>query len=147
MPHKRSFKLAIIFASLLLYILSFTQDAFVVNDMNVEKVFSSLEILVMGGIAFLGGGLLEQLILNANPLYVLTLVFFLMDKPLAIKTGLGALVLAALFLTWNEILVAESCRTAVINSLAWGYWLWLGSITSLCIGVLWYFYRNRTVVE
>ena len=101
MPHNRSYKLAIIFTSLLLYILSFTQDAFVVNDMNVEKVFSSLEILAMGSIAFLGGGLLEQLIWNANPLYVLTIVFFLMDKPLAVKTRLGALVLAPLFLTWN----------------------------------------------
>ena len=78
MPHNRSFKRAIIFPSLLLYILSFTQDAFVVNDMNVEKVFSSLEILAMGTFAFLGGGLLEQLIWNVNPLYVLTIVFFLM---------------------------------------------------------------------
>ena len=147
MPPNRPLKLAIIFASLMLYILSFTQDAFVVNDMNVEKVFSSLEILAMGTFAFLGGGLLEQLIWNANPLYVLTIVFFLMDKSLAVKTGLGALVLAALFLTWNEILVAESGRTAAITSLEWGYWLWLGSIASLCIGVLWYFYRNRTVVE
>ena len=146
MPHKRSFKRAIILTSLLLYIFSFTQDAFVVIDMNVEKVFSSLEILVMGSMAFLGGGLLEQLIWNANPLYVLTIVFFLMDKPLAVKTGLGTLVLAALFLTWNEILVAESGRTAAITSLEWGYWLWLGSIASLCIGVLWYFYENRTVV-
>ena len=101
MPPNRPLKQAIIFTSLLLYILSFTQDAFVVNDMNVEKVFSSLEILAMGSIAFLGGGLLEQLIWNANPLYVLTIVFFLMGKPLAVKTRLGALVLAPLFLTWN----------------------------------------------
>ena len=147
MPPNRPLKLAIIFASLMLYILSFTQDAFVVNDMNVEKVFSSLEILAMGTFAFWGGGLLEQLIWNANPLYLLTIVFFLMDKPLAVKTGLGAIVLAALFLTWNEILVAESGRTAQITSLELGYWLWLGSIVSLCVGVLWYFYGNRTVVE
>ena len=147
MNKKQTTKYAIIFTSLLLYILSFTQDAFVVNDMNVEKVFSSLEILAMGTFAFLGGGLLEQLIWNANPLYLLTIVFFFMDKPLAVKTGLGALVLAALFLTWNEILVTESGRTAQISSLEWGYWLWLGSIASLCIGVLWYFYGNRTVVE
>ena len=147
MNKKQTTKYAIIFTSLLLYILSFTQDAFVVNDMNVEKIFSSLEILAMGTFAFLGGGLLEQLIWNANPLYLLTIVFFLMDKPLAVKTGLGAIVLAALFLTWNEILVAESGRTAQITSLELGYWLWLGSIVSLCIGVLWYFYGNRTVVE
>ena len=115
MPHNRSFILAIVLTSLLLYILSFTQDAFVVNDMNVEKVFSSLEILAMGTFAFLGGGLLEQLIRNANPLYLLTIVFFLMDKPLAVKTGLGAFVLATLFLTWNKILVAESGRTAQIS--------------------------------
>ena len=147
MPPNRPLKRAIIFTSLMFYILSLTQDAFVVNDMNVEKIFSSLEILVMGTFAFLGGGLLEQLIWNANPLYLLTIVFFLMDKPLAVKTGMGALILAALFLTWNEILVAESGRTAQISSLEWGYWLWLGSIASLCIGVLLYFYRNRTVVE
>ena len=147
MPPNRPLKRAIIFTSLMFYILSLTQDAFVVNDMNVEKIFSSLEILAMGTFAFLGGGLLEQLIWNANPLYLLTIVFFLMDKPLAVKTGMGALILAALFLTWNEILVAESGRTAQISSLEWGYWLWLGSIASLCIGVLLYFYRNRTVVE
>ena len=147
MNNKQTTKYAIIFTSLLLYILSLTQDAFVVNDMNVEKIFSSLEILAMGTFAFWGGGLLEQLIWNANPLYLLTIVFFLMDKPLAVKTGLGAIVLAALFLTWNEILVAESGRTAQITSLELGYWLWLGSIVSLCVGVLWYYYGNRTVVE
>ena len=147
MNKNQTTKYAIIFTSLLLYILSLTQDAFVVNDMNVEKIFSSLEILAMGTFAFWGGGLLEQLIWNANPLYLLTIVFFLMDKPLAVKTGLGAIVLAALFLTWNEILVAESGRTAQITSLELGYWLWLGSIVSLCVGVLWYFYGNRTVVE
>ena len=147
MNKKQTTKYAIIFTSLLLYILSLTQDAFVVNDMNVEKIFSSLEILAMGTFAFWGGGLLEQLIWNANPLYLLSIVFFLMDKPLAVKTGLGAIVLAALFLTWNEILVAESGRTAQITSLELGYWLWLGSIVSLCVGVLWYFYGNRTVVE
>ena len=147
MNKKQTTKYAIISASLMFCILSLTQDAFVVNDMNVEKIFSSLEILAMGTFAFLGGGLLEQLIWNANPLYLLSIVFFLMDKPLAVKTGLGAIVLAALFLTWNEILVAESGRTAQITSLELGYWLWLGSIVSLCVGLLWYFYGNRTVVE
>ena len=101
MPPNRPLKRAIIFTSLMFYIISINQDAFVVNDMNVEKVFSSLEILAMGTFAFLGGGLLEQLIWNANPMYLLTIVFFLMDKPLAVKTGMGALVLAALFLNWK----------------------------------------------
>jgi hypothetical protein len=87
MPPNRQVKRAITSTNLLLCILSLTKDAFVVNDMNVEKVFSCLEILVMGSFAFLGGGLLIQLIWNANPLYALTIVFFLMDNPLAVKTG------------------------------------------------------------
>jgi len=67
-----------LFLSLLVFIVSLTQKALTYNDFDGQKIHSSVSLLFMGGLAILGGGLLEWIIWLANPFYFLGL--FLLFK-------------------------------------------------------------------
>ena len=69
--------------SLTVFIVSLTQTALTYNDFDGQKIHSSLSLLFMGGLAILGGGLLEWFIWLANPLYVLALIFLLIEVLIA----------------------------------------------------------------
>lgn len=93
----------------------------------------------MGGLAILGGGLLEWIIWLANPLYFLAIIFLFKSNKTSIKFSVAATILALSFTTWKEILAAENGRTATVESLNLGYWLWVLSLTILSIGTIYYF--------
>ena len=132
-------KTYILLISLTVFIVSLTQTALTYNDFDGQKTHSSLSLLFMGGLAILGGGLLEWFIWLANPLYVLALIFFYKSKKTSIVVSIIATILAISFTTWNEILAAENGRTATIESLNLGYWLWVLSLALLSIGTIYYF--------
>jgi hypothetical protein len=125
--------------SLTVFIVSLTQTALTYNDFDGQKIHSSLSLLFMGGLAILGGGLLEWFIWLANPLYVLALIFFFKSNKTSKVVSITATILALSFTTWKEILAAENGRTATIESLNLGYWLWVLSLTILSIGTIYYF--------
>ncbi len=125
--------------SLTVFIVSLTQTALTYNDFDGQKIHSSLSLLFMGGLAILGGGLLEWFIWLANPLYVLALIFFFKSNKTSKVVSITATILALSFTTWKEILAAENGRTATIVSLNLGYWLWVLSLTILSIGTIYYF--------
>ncbi|MBL0065623.1 MAG: hypothetical protein IPP38_11555 [Bacteroidetes bacterium] len=93
----------------------------------------------MGGLAILGGGLLEWLIWLANPVYIFALIFFYKSNKTSKLVSIIATILALSFTTWKEILAAENGRTATIESLNLGYWLWVLSLTLLSIRTIYYF--------
>ena len=125
--------------SLTVFIVSLTQTALTYNDFDGQKIHSSLSLLFMGGLAILGGGLLEWFIWLANPLYVLALIFFFKSNKTSRVVSIVATFLALSFTTWKDILAAENGRTATIESLNLGYWLWVLSLTILSIGTIYYF--------
>ena len=125
--------------SLTVFIISLTQTALTYNDFDGQKIHSSLSLLFMGGLAILGGGLLEWFIWLANPLYILALIFFFKSNKTSRMVSIVATFLALSFTTWKEILAAENGRTATIESLSLGYWLWVLSLTILSIGTIYYF--------
>jgi hypothetical protein len=125
--------------SLTVFIVSLTQSALTYNDFDGQKIHSSLSLLFMGGLAILGGGLLEWFIWLANPLYILALIFFFKSNKTSRVLSIVATLLALSFTTWKEILAAENGRTATIESLNLGYWLWVLSLTILSIGTIYYF--------
>ena len=129
-------KTFILLVSLALYMVSLTQTAITYNDYDGQKTLSSLSLLMIGGIAFLGGGLLETIIWWANPLYFLALVMFFKSSKTSRKVSAAAAILSLTFTTWDEILAAESGRTGKIESLNLGYWLWLFSMAIFAIGSL-----------
>jgi hypothetical protein len=132
----REIKFTTIGLSLLVFAISLTQNALVVNYNNERKTASSLEYLFIGSIAFMGGGLLEEIIWLASPLCLLAIVFMMKDDKRAVLVSLIASALAISFSFWNEILGAESGTMAKIVSFELGYYLWLASILILTIGIL-----------
>lgn len=132
----REIKFTTIGLSLLVFAISLTQNALVVNYNDEIKTASSLEYLFIGSIAFMGGGLLEEIIWLASPLCLLAIVFMMKDDKRAVLVSLIASALAISFSFWNEILGAESGTMAKIVSFELGYYLWLASILILTIGIL-----------
>jgi hypothetical protein len=131
----REIKLTTIGLSLLVFAISLTQNALVVNYNN-EKAASSLEYLFIGSIAFMGGGLLEEIVWLANPLSLVAIIFLIKNNEKAVLLSLIASCLAISFSFWNEILGAESGTMAKIVSFELGYYLWLASILILTIVIL-----------
>ncbi|MEZ0184174.1 hypothetical protein AB9T89_18150 [Flavobacterium oncorhynchi] len=136
MMDSKQIKFLTIGLSLLIFGISLTQNALVVNYNNEIRVSSSLDYLLMGAIAFLGGGLLEQIIWLANPLSFFAIRFLIKNDKRAILLSLIASGLAILFSFWTQILGAESGAMAKIVSFELGYYLWLASILILTIGIL-----------
>ncbi|SEP15983.1 hypothetical protein SAMN05444671_2877 [Flavobacterium sp. CF108] len=133
---------------ILIFGISLTQNALIVNYNDKIRISSSLEYLFMGSTAFLGGGLLEQIIWLANPLSFFAIRFFIKNDKRAILLSLIASCLAIFFSFWTEILGAESGAMAKIVSFELGYYLWLASILILTIGILInYKVSLKTIIE
>lgn len=134
----KAIKILIIIISLTVFFISLTKNAVTINCIEIETV-PSLDYFLMGSTAFLGGGMLEQIIWFANPLSLISIYLLAINKKSAIKLSLSALFLAVSFSSWKEILGAESGSTAKIISLEMGYFLWVLSILILTIGIFIYF--------
>ena len=120
----------------LVFAISLTQNALIVNYNNEIRISSSFDFLFMGGIAFMGGGMLEEIIWLANPLCFFAIKFLIKDDKKAVLLSLTASALAISFSFWNEILGAESGTMAKIISFELGYYFWVSSILILTIGIL-----------
>lgn len=134
-------KTYVIVLSLTVFIISLTQTAVVYKDFDGQKIHSSISLLFMGGLAILGGGLMEWLTWLANPLYFLAIIFLYKSDKTCKKVSIAATILALSFSTWKEILAAENGRAATIEHLDSGYWLWVLSLAILYTGALYYFRR------
>lgn len=133
----------VLLISLSVFITSLTQTGLTYNDFDGYKTYSSISLLFMGGLAILGGGLLEWFIWLANPLYFLALIFFFKSNKMSKRISIVATCLALSFLTWKEILASENGRTAIIETWGLGYWLWVMSLTILTIGTFYYFRQPK----
>jgi hypothetical protein len=134
----KTIKILIIVISLAAFVISLTKNAVTINYIEIKAV-PSLDYFLMGSIAFLGGGMLEQIIWLANPLSLISIYFLAKEKKGAKNLSLLALFLAVSFSSWKEILGAESGTLAEIISLETGYFLWVLSILILTIGIFIYF--------
>jgi hypothetical protein len=133
--NSKEIKFITIGLSLLVLGISLSQNAIIVDYIEI-KAASSLDYFFMGSIAFLGGGLFEQIIWLANPLCLLAIRFMIKDDKRAVLLSLIASALAISFYFWTEILSAESGAMAKIISFEVGYYLWVSSIVILTIGIL-----------
>ena len=124
--------------SLTVFIISLTKNAVIIDYQNISIV-PSFDYFIMGSTALLGGGLLEEIIWLANPLCLISIFLLLYNNKAAKKLSLIALVIAASFSTWKEILGAENGAMARIISLESGYYLWILSIFILTSGTHIYF--------
>lgn len=146
---KYSLKNILALINLLIFIASLFFTAFKVTESKEIRDFSSFELLLIGGISFLGGGILEFFIWSANIWFFISIACFFFEKFFAsIVTGIIALLISVSFLFWNSILVSESGREAPIYSLEIGYFLWLASILFImCSSVYLRIKNNFTTIN
>jgi hypothetical protein len=133
--------------SIALYAASLTQTAISFRDYDEPGSYHAMQMLLIGAIGYLGGALPEWLIWMANPLYFTSILLLFRKNERGLKTSLAALVLAATFATWKEILVSESGRNARITALEAGYWLWLAAVMTLAAGLVTYECGERKVKQ
>lgn len=125
----------------ILYLLSLTGPAINYSYNNAIHTLSAIEVFLMGGIAFIGGGMYESLIWLANPIGLLTVPWFIYNKRNAIVSAFTATIIALSYSLRSEVLAAESGSVGYITSLGWGYWLWVLSFVVLTTGVTYYYVR------
>lgn len=122
----------LIVINLLIYIISLFFNAFTVIEAKEIRNYSSFELLLVGGISFLGGGILECFIWSANIWFFAAITCSFFKKFVAsIIMGIISLSISGSFMFWKTVLVSESGREANIYSLETGYFLWLTSILFL----------------
>jgi hypothetical protein len=70
----------------------------------------------------------------ANPLYLVAVVLTVMGRYLyAVRSAVLAACFSASFLLGSKVVVAEAGGANELVSYALGYWLWLGSILTICV--------------
>lgn len=129
-------QLAVLMLSLIIFLVSLTQNGFTYQDADSEKTFSSFSLFIAGGFAILGCGFLEWLVWLANPLYITSFIFLLNGSKKAALCGITAVVAGVSFLFWKEVLISESGRMDPIIAFESGYYLWVCSMLILLSGVL-----------
>jgi hypothetical protein len=150
--NSKKIKILTITLSLIIFAISLTKNAVVTNHVKLNdiemKTSSSLEFFISGSIAFLGGGLFEEIIWLANPLCLISIIMLVKDNQKSKKLSFIALLLAISFAFWKEILANEGGGKAQIISLETGYYLWVLSIIVLNIGINSYFnYKKEILIE
>ncbi|WP_421939905.1 hypothetical protein [Pedobacter sp.] len=151
MPKKNYIRIGILSISILIFLLSLTQDAFSYQYIKKEVVQGYM-LLLMGGLAIFGGGLFEWIVWLANPIALSAIIFFIKETNSIVKVdhilpkpmykpnfsqwlSLIAVIIAWSFSLWKEVLAAESGSMGKILSLDPGYWLWVTSLTMLATGI------------
>ncbi len=144
LPKKiRNLRNIIVIFCLIIFAISLPQLALRVNDYNGPADMHSYELFLVGGIAFLGGGIIETLIWIANPLSLIAIIIFFKSNEICKVFSISALIFSLIYLFWGKILVAENGRLADIEKLCLGYWLWITSIMILNIGIFYYFWEFK----
>jgi hypothetical protein len=140
-------KKIIIISSLLIFIISFTQNAISANGYNGIEYYSSLATFLSGGFGVLGGAFYEWLIWLANPIFFVAIYLFVKDKKKSKNLSLLAVIIGLIFTQWKEILANEGGTKIPIVSLDIGYWLWIISFVIFYIGTLIYFYKGKAELK
>lgn len=144
LPKKfRNLRNIIVIFCLITFAISLPQIALKVNDYNGPAEMHSFELFLVGGIAFLGGGIIETVIWLANPLSLIAIIVFFKSDEICKVFSISALILSLIYIYWKKILAAENGRMADIEELCFGYWLWITSILILNIGIFYYFLLDK----
>lgn len=121
----------LLFAAVVLFILSFTQPAFNTAQGNREAGNTFL-LFFVGGLGLIADPL-NCFAWLANPLFLIAIWFTARRKRRAFVVAVFAVVLAAGFLGVRHVMVNEAGGYADITARKAGYWLWLSSTIVLTI--------------
>lgn len=119
--------------SILLYLISLTQDAFYVDNINHDAWSNSLVLLLVGWIGAIMGGY-AALTWFANPLIFFSWLFFLKNVRVSFCLSLCSFILSISFLFFDNVITSEAPTFSKITSYEIGYWIWLLSILLIFLG-------------
>lgn len=136
----RLYKYLLIF-SLLLYLISLTQDTYSVNNEYVPGNSPGFLLVLTGWLGVFFGG--ADLCWLANPFIVFSWIFaFSKKEKLSFVFSTLAVIASCSFFLFDEILANEAGQYGKITNLHIGYYLWTASCIAMFIGNL-YQYCNR----
>lgn len=114
-------------ASLFLFLISLTLDAFYVGE--THKPFSSFSLLLSGWLGLIAG----YIAWLANPLYFFAYVKINAQPKKSFAYGSAAFLLSLTFLFKKNMVMNENGSESPIFGYGWGYYLWVLSIGMLAI--------------
>ncbi|MBD3584047.1 hypothetical protein [Flavobacterium selenitireducens] len=119
----KKIKISLIILSILIFLISLVQECYLANG---SKTIGSLGLM-----AFLIGWMNASdsfIVWFANPLYLLSVIFLIINKNIAKYLGGLSLLLSLSFLILDEVLINEGGNIAKIQKYLIGYWLWVLSM-------------------
>jgi hypothetical protein len=123
--------------SLILFILSLTQTAFLIDREEDPSAYSdSLTLFLLGWMSFLGGAFIPFIIWLANPLFFLSIYLTIRNNQKALYASIGSTVLAFIFSQLKTIMTSESGSSSIITERGLGFKLWFTSFAILTVGLL-----------
>lgn len=132
-------KKIILTISIIIYIISLTQEGFCTTAGQCAKGF--LDVLVgWMGVLILH---LPAMVWLANPILILSWVVNKRHKKASFIFSVVSLIIMLSFLLFDEIMVNESGALSRITSYGLGYWLWVSSAFIMVIGNAFLFYKKK----
>ncbi|HEY2583228.1 MAG TPA: hypothetical protein VGI43_15555 [Mucilaginibacter sp.] len=138
----KDLKIKFLLIAILLFIIALTQPAYYIDRADHSGWSNSFMLFIFGWTGLFYGG--AAIAWFANPLIVLSWVFYFKRPKLSVITGLLATIFSASFLLFHTIISSEAPTYSIITARKAGYWLWLMSITffSIFTIITYYFEKN-----
>ncbi|CAM1347999.1 hypothetical protein [Tenacibaculum crassostreae] len=135
----RKLKRLVVSISLILFLISLTQNSYFITGMKESVGSFGLIALLFGWMGIFGAGISWI----ANPLLLISWRILFTEKwKLSFILSFSALFFSLIFLLFNEIIANEGGSKSSIIAYDTGYWLWLSSCGINFIGNL-IFYRKQ----
>lgn len=135
-------KKVILGVSILLYVISLTQECYYVDKMNYDAWSNSFVLLLIGWIGMIMGGA-AALSWLANPFIFLSWLFILKKIKISVFFSIISFLFAFSFLFFDKVITSEAPTFSKITDYKMGYWIWLISIFIFAIGSLIIFILER----
>jgi hypothetical protein len=128
--------------SIMLFLISLTQDAYYIDRNDYDAYSNSLMLLLMGWLGMMSGG--AGLCWVANPLLFLSwFLYRANEKNVAALISSLAFVASVSFLFFDEVLSSEAPTYSKITEYKLGYWLWLSSCTFMAFSSIYKVYIDK----
>jgi len=146
--HLDKYKKRIFLLSLIVFLVSLTQPAFYIDREDFDAWSSPFGLLLIGWLPVIAGET-SAIAWMANPLLLLSWIFLFNPKleKAVLWTGLLSIVVGLSFLFVEEILSSEAPTYSKITTIMPGYWLWISSMLTFTVGILYLKWFKRSKMK
>jgi len=134
-------KIVVLVIAILLFVISLTQPAYYINRKDYDGWANSFDLLIFGWSGVLYGGAASAWL--ANPLIILSWLFFFKERGGSVVTSVLALFFSASFLFFDTVISSEKPDYSIITARKAGYWIWLASIAFFFISATITYYVEK----